>query len=375
MAWFNGNAKAPPWTVLTRWPALWRVVAARGQPMTTEPVAAAAGEPKRYEARFYCRAAWDAVHCNLCPHQCAIAPSRAGNCGVRYNRDGKLYTELYNRVGHLQVVRSSLLPLFHLHPSKPWLQVGMKGCNMRCTFCDTFRWSQLGAARAMPLTVDQLIGRALSTSCIGISFGVTEPAVGHEFVSDVFKGARNVGLRTHLATNGEWTEEPFQEILPLVDAITFGIKGFDADWMMQVCGGLLQVVVANVATAMAMDTHVEVAYLLADSRATWREELTAYCNWLDSLERYVPTTLIRMVPSFMWKGAPTRQQSMSEALHYLQSRLPFVYNLGMGDMPGDTRCTSCGRVMIRRIEDTTIVDTECAEGVCPSCGADLPFVV
>ena len=342
--------------------------------MVTDPVTVHSSETRRTEARFYSQAAWDTVHCHLCPHQCAIAPSRAGNCGVRYNRDGKLYTEIHNRVGHLQAVPAARLPLFHLHPSRQWLQVGMKGCDMRCPFCNTYRWSQLGAARATPMTPEHVVAKALSSDVVGISFGVTEPAVGHEFVAEVFHAARAAGLRTHLATNGEWSEDPFQEMLHLADAVTFGFKGFDSDWLMHTCGGHLEIVRANMAVALAMEIHVEATYLLMDCQETWRAELAAYCDWLDELHRYVPTILIRMTPSFMWKGEQTRVESMSEAAHYLHTRIPFAYTIGEEMDAGDTRCPSCGRVVIRRMNDDSFVDSGCTDGTCPGCGEEVPFL-
>lgn len=37
------------------------------------------------------------VRCTLCPHDCHIADAGRGICAVRYNRDGILYTLVYDK--------------------------------------------------------------------------------------------------------------------------------------------------------------------------------------------------------------------------------------------------------------------------------------
>jgi pyruvate formate lyase activating enzyme len=294
---------------------------------------------------------------------------------VRFNRDGKLYTLNYNRVGHHEIVRTSSLPLFHYLPATQWLQVGLKGCDMRCPFCNTYQWSQLGAARVLPMTASQLVGEAMQAGVAGISFGVSEPAVAHEFVSDVFDVARRSGLRTHLATNGEWSEEPFHDMLSFVDALTFGFKGFDSEWLMHTCGGHLEIVQSNVASAIAAENHVEIAYLLVDSLPDWHQQLAKFVDWLDTFQKDVPVILLPLKTSFMWEGPPTSSKSIMLALAYLRQRLPFVYYPEMIEGVGDTRCPKCDRVLLRRVEEETLVDSACHEGVCPNCGDPLPFIL
>ncbi len=343
--------------------------------MATRPGLAASRDTWRTEARYYSQAAWDTVHCHLCPHLCAIAPSRTGNCGVRVNRDGKLYTLNYNRVGHHEVVPAAKLPLFHFLPATQWLQVGLKGCDMRCPFCNTYQWSQLGAARVLPASADQLVGEAMQAGAAGIGFGISEPAVAHEFVSDVFEVARRSGLRTHLATNGEWSEEPFHDLLPSVDAITFGLKGFDSQWLMQACGGHLEIVQSNVASAIGAGVRVEIAYLLVDSHPDWQQQLARFVDWLNSFRKETPVILLSLKSSFMWEGPPTSSRSSTQALAYLRRRLPFVYCPETIEQVGDTRCPKCDRVLLRRVGEETLVDSGCQEGTCPKCGEPLPFAL
>jgi pyruvate formate lyase activating enzyme len=44
------------------------------------------------EARLWRALDGGKVDCDLCAHLCRIAPSKFGVCGVRENREGKLFT-------------------------------------------------------------------------------------------------------------------------------------------------------------------------------------------------------------------------------------------------------------------------------------------
>ena len=51
-----------------------------------------------HEARFYESLPDDKVLCTLYPHDCRICNNGRGACSVRYNRDGRLYSRVYDKV-------------------------------------------------------------------------------------------------------------------------------------------------------------------------------------------------------------------------------------------------------------------------------------
>ena len=59
-----------------------------------------------------------AVRCELCPHRCLISEGNQGICGVRENRDGRLFALTYGNVAAVQVDPVEKKPLFHFHPGK-----------------------------------------------------------------------------------------------------------------------------------------------------------------------------------------------------------------------------------------------------------------
>jgi len=66
------------------------------------------------EAMFYKQLEDKTVNCNLCSHHCSrIAESKRGICGVRENREGKLYSLVYGRVVACAVDPIEKKPLFN----------------------------------------------------------------------------------------------------------------------------------------------------------------------------------------------------------------------------------------------------------------------
>jgi pyruvate formate lyase activating enzyme len=69
------------------------------------------------EAMFYTLLAKSDVRCNLCKHQCKIKERNRGICGVRENRDGKLYSFVYAKIvaEHIDPIeKKPLLPCFYI---------------------------------------------------------------------------------------------------------------------------------------------------------------------------------------------------------------------------------------------------------------------
>ncbi|MBX3730311.1 MAG: radical SAM protein [Candidatus Sumerlaeia bacterium] len=332
------------------------------------------GGAPRVEGRFFEAADWDTVECRLCPHLCQIAPSRTGACGVRSNRDGRLITDNYGKVADERAVDATVLPLYHYYPASRWLRIGMKGCNMRCPFCNTFSFSQLAGVRTLGRSAADLVAAAEAQGLRGISFGVNEPLVSHEFVVDVFRLARQRGLHTHIATSGTWCLDPYREIVEVTDALTFGFKGFDGGYLLGECGGHLEFAMQNLATAVRHGRHVEATLLVMDGQANWREQAGEFGKWLAGIDTEIPAVLLGIEPAFAWKGEQTSRESLFEVRDLLLGHLRSVYihDPELGFM--DTACRECGRLLVRRGLAGTIL-THGAEGGCPNCGAALPFAL
>jgi len=66
------------------------------------------------EAMFYTPLAKGDVRCNLCKHRCKIKAGKRGICGVKENREGKLYSLVYSKVVAEHIDPIEKKPLFNL---------------------------------------------------------------------------------------------------------------------------------------------------------------------------------------------------------------------------------------------------------------------
>ncbi|AIM25029.1 pyruvate formate-lyase-activating protein [Melissococcus plutonius] len=117
--------------------------------------------------------------------------------------------------------------------------VFMQGCRMRCEFChnpDTWR---IGAGGKL-VTADQIIEEALHyRSYWGEKGGITvsggEPLLQIEFLIDLFKKAKELGISTTLDSCGKpfTREEPFfsqfNELLKYTDLVLLDIKHINSE--------------------------------------------------------------------------------------------------------------------------------------------------
>lgn len=330
-------------------------------------------------ARFYESQTWEAVLCLLCPHQCSIAPSRQGLCGVRGNRNGRLTSLAYGRVTHAAPAPVEDIPFYHFHPGTTWFGVATLGCTMHCPFCNTWRHSQSGGVRQRPATPASLVDEAIAAGARGLYFGINEPAVAHEFVLDVFVAARQRGLLTALSTSGMWSTEPFSEVLELTDALVFGFKGFDSDFLQAECGGLLEQARLNLEMAVQRNRHVEASILILEEGDKIGSHYAAFGEWLADLAPQTPVHVLPMRPDFRWDShTPTTTPALQAARAELANRLPFVYvaEPPSGTASGrDTRCPSCRAVVVSRPRNRPGTVIGLRGGQCVTCGGAVPVVL
>ena len=83
------------------------------------------------------------VRCNLCCHRCLVAPGKRGICAVRENRDGVLFSLVYDKVIAQHADPIEKKPLFHFMPGSRSYSIATPGCNFRCKHCQNADISQL----------------------------------------------------------------------------------------------------------------------------------------------------------------------------------------------------------------------------------------
>jgi pyruvate formate lyase activating enzyme len=118
--------------------------------------------------------------------------------------------------------------------------VFLAGCPMRCQYCqnpDT--WC---GAVGDPIDSDDLIAKIARTAAFlkagggGVTIGGGEPLVQPQFVIDVLRGAKALGLHTALDTSGYLESRVTSEMLDVVDLVLLDIKSYDPATYREVTG-------------------------------------------------------------------------------------------------------------------------------------------
>ena len=112
------------------------------------------------------------VMCLTCQRRCVVPEGNKGWCKTRINKGGKLFSLIYGEVSSLSINPIEKKPVFHFYPGSKWLSLGSLGCNFRCPGCqnwDIAHWKE-GQMYTEYLSPEELVSKAMSTGCIGISF-------------------------------------------------------------------------------------------------------------------------------------------------------------------------------------------------------------
>ena len=69
-------------------------------------------------------------------------PDKFGICGVRQNKEGRLYTLIYGDIiaSHIDPIEKK--PLYHFLPGSTSYSIATMGCNFKCPFCQNWEISQ-----------------------------------------------------------------------------------------------------------------------------------------------------------------------------------------------------------------------------------------
>lgn len=315
------------------------------------------------------------VRCRLCPHLCRLAKGGVGLCGVRKNRDGRLYALTYGEVTGAAVDPVEKKPLYHFFPGETIYSIGGWGCNLKCVFCQNSPISQYESSTAA-LSPAELAKRWKAEETIGVAYTYNEPLIAIEYVMDCAAAVRKAGGKNVLVTNGFVNSEPLADLLPFIDAMNIDIKAFHNGFYRRLCGGSLDPVLDTV-RAVVGKTHLELTTLLIPEANDAIPELEDLSDWIaQTCGRGTPCHLTAYHPSYKYSQTATTAAHLKNAWRIFRDRLDYVY---LGNMPipggGDTVCPSCGAVVVARRGFSVDVGGMKPDGRCGACGAAVNIVV
>lgn len=277
------------------------------------------------EALYYEKLEGGRVACHLCPTECRITDGARGACGVRINKGGTLYSEIYNKTTSIALDPIEKKPLYHYHPGEYILSLGTKGCNFHCDFCQNWQISQDMSVPTEDITSAEAVARAKEAGSFGIAYTYNEPFIWYEFVLETSKLARREGLENVLVTNGYVNMEPLEGILPYIDAMNIDLKAIDEEFYTKICKGRLKPVL-DVIRRSAKDCHVELTTLLIPTLNDSEEALRREVDWIyDTVGPEVPLHFSRYFPCYKMSLPATPVETLRAAERIARKKLKYVY--------------------------------------------------
>jgi len=320
------------------------------------------------------------VSCFLCPHQCEIVDSKFGICGVRQNREGKLYTHVYGEVIAAHVDPIEKKPLYHFLPGTTSFSIATIGCNFRCPFCQNWQISQAskrkeGGERGHTLLPEDVVQAAKNYGCQSISYTYTEPTIFFEYAYDTAKLATKEGLANIFVTNGFMTPEALETIKPYLDACNVDLKSFREEFYKEICKGHLQPVLDSIRLMKKLDIWVEVTTLVVPGENDGEEELRSIARFIAETDPEIPWHISRFHPNYKYTDTrATPLETLRNACSIGRKEgLRYIY---VGNVLGeseDTLCPSCGKTLVRR-HGFSISDYRVKDSACSFCGKHVAGV-
>lgn len=206
------------------------------------------------EALLWKKLDGERVHCYLCAHECKIAKSKLGVCGVRQNRGGVLHSLVYADVVAAHIDPIEKKPLYHFLPGSSSYSIAARGCNFKCGFCQNWQISQAsgrdgGIVAGRTMMPEQVVEQAVKNYCLSISYTYTEPTIFFEFAYDTSRLAKKAGIYNVFVTNGYMTGEALKMIAPYLNAANVDLKSFSDDYYKKHCRASLKPVLDTINTS------------------------------------------------------------------------------------------------------------------------------
>lgn len=320
------------------------------------------------------------VRCGLCSHRCLIVPGKRGICGVRENRDGVLYSLVYDKIIAQNIDPIEKKPLFHFLPGSQSYSIATPGCNFRCKHCQNADISQLphdhaGMVLGEEVTPSEIVEAALRHRCASISYTYTEPTIYFELAYATAQLAVEAGLKNVFVTNGYITPEALKTIQPWLHAANIDLKGFSDDFYRNICGARLQPVLDSIKLYKELGIWVEITTLVIPGHNDSDEELKNIARFIRAVGEEIPWHVSRFHPTYKLIDQPlTPLATLKRARRIgIEAGLRYVYE---GNVPGegeDTMCWNCKKTLIERMG--YIIKKNTVEGgKCGYCGSKIEGV-
>jgi len=229
----------------------------------------------------------------------------------------------------------------------------------------------------------KIVEIAVQAKCPSLSYTYTEPTVFLEYALDTMKLAKEAGLKNIWVSNGFFSKEIFELILPpsadsghgYLDAINVDLKSFDDGFYQKNCNGRLQPILDNLKQLKAAGVWLEITTLIIPTLSDSPEMLAEMADFIaNELGKETPWHISKFSGSISWKlqRIPDTPAKNLQTAHQIGKKagLKYVY---IGNIPGidseSTFCPKCQTKVIERVGYFVIRHDK--KGYCPTCNENL----
>lgn len=317
------------------------------------------------------------VSCRYCEVSCDLGEEGTGRCGMYFNRNGVI-TERYPDSYLIEYpISIETTPLLHFYPREKFLQVSTIGCNFRCSGCVSELLTKTVnefAPSLIPRKPEMVTAHAQELACRGIIFAINEPAVSFPTFSRLAQAARNADLRVGCSTNGYFTPESLDALVPCIDAAAVGVKG-TTDIAYRQCGVRSgEPVFRNITSLVENGIHVETSVVYEQGS---EESVLATCQKIADISDEIPIQVMRFIPfgpaDISLEPGIRAAENLCDRIRKL-ARYVYLFN-SPGSSYLHTRCPRCGSVVVRREfygpMGAHVIDQR-NNWIC-SCGYHIPY--
>lgn len=202
--------------------------------------------------------------------------------------------------------------------------VFMQGCHMRCRYChnpDT--WKMDGGDE---VTADEILKRALRFKPYwgkdgGITISGGEPLLQIDFVIELFKKAKELGINTCIDTAGNpfTKEEPFfskfEELMKYTDLLLLDLKEINPTRHKDLTGFDNSNIIEMAKYLSEINKPVWIRHVLVPEHSDFDEDLDALGDFIDTLSNVDPCRdfTYHTLGKFKWEnlGIPYTLESIS----------------------------------------------------------------
>ncbi len=268
------------------------------------------------EAFLFDKVEENKVKCRLCPHGCLINPDQFGICGVRQNKEGKLYTYAYANPIAVNIDPIEKKPLYHFIPKTNSFSIGTAGCNFKCTFCQNWRISQITDTLKQYFDNDEwppekVAEQAAAEGCKSVAYTYTEPTIFFEYAYDTSVKVHEKDLKNIFVTNGFITTEAVDMIKPYLDAANVDLKSFQDDFYKKVCKGRLQPVLDTIRHMYDIGIWIEITTLIVPEQNDSEKEIEEIAQFIADTGKEIPWHISRFFPQYKYTDSePTPLETL-----------------------------------------------------------------